>query len=160
MKSIIIYATKYGCTEKAVRSLQKKLLGGTVSVNIGTETAPDLSSYDKVILGGPIYVGKTMKTLTDYMLQNLDVLKNKKLALFLCAGEQDPRKADALFAGAFPEELLKTAFMREVFGGELQWEKLDFITKLMLRLVKGIKEGYSRLSEEKIGKFAAEVVKI
>ena len=157
MKVIIIYATRYGCTEKAAKLLQKKLPGAVESVNIGNEKAPDLSLYDIVIIGGPIYIGKTLKTLTDYMRQNFDVLKKKRLALFLCAGEQDPRKTDALFTGAFPEELYKTAFTREVFGGELYWEKLDFMTKLILRLVKGKKEGYSRLSKEKIEKFAADI---
>lgn len=157
MKGIIIYATRYGCTEKAVKLLQRKIPGGTESVNIGKEKAPDLSLYDTVILGGPIYVGKTLKVLTDFMQQNLEALKKKKLALFLCAGEQDPQKKEALLTGAFPEELYKIAFMREIFGGELNWEKLDFMTKFMLRLVKGIKEGYSRLSEEKIIKFAADV---
>jgi menaquinone-dependent protoporphyrinogen oxidase len=157
MKGIIIYATRYGCTEKAVKLLQKKIPGGTELVNIGKQKVPDLSLYDTVILGGPIYIGKTLKVLTDFVQRNLDALKKKKLALFLCAGEQDPQKAEALFAGAFPEELCKAAFMREVFGGELQWKKLDFMTKLMLRLVIGIKEGYTRLSEGKIEKFAADI---
>jgi len=157
MKGIIIYATRHGCTEKAVKLLQKKLPDGIESVNIGKEKAPDLSLYDTVIFGGPIYVGKTLKPLTDYIQRNLDVLKKKKVALFLCAGEQDLQRTDALFAGAFPEELCKISFAREFFGGELYWEKLDFMTKLILRLVKGINGGYSRLSEEKIKKFASDV---
>lgn len=40
--------------------------------------------------------------------------------------------------------------IRHVFVGELYMDKPDFMTKLVLRVVKGIKEGYSRLPEAKI----------
>ncbi|HEX2946714.1 MAG TPA: flavodoxin domain-containing protein [Clostridia bacterium] len=163
MEGIIIYATKYGCTKKAAgllrEKLQEKLQSGMKAVDIGKEKAPDLSAYDVVILGGPIYVGKTLKPLADYMQKNLEVLKRKRLALFLCAGEQDPGQKELLLAGAFPEELRKIAVACEVFGGELNWDKLDFMTRLILRLVKGIKTGYYRLSQEKIEKFALDVSK-
>jgi menaquinone-dependent protoporphyrinogen oxidase len=91
------------------------------------------------------------------MQQNSEVLKRKRLALFICAGEQDPAVLEKQLASAFPEELYNRAIVREVFGGELYWGNLDFMTKLMLRVVKGIKEGYSRLSEVKIDSFARGV---
>ena len=156
MKGIIIYATRYGCTEKAAKILQKKI-PGIKTVNIMKEKAPDLSLFDTVILGGPIYVGKTLSGLASYMQQNIEILKKKKLALFLCAGEQDSVQIGRLLRDAFPEEIYRIAAVHEVFGGELRWEKLDFMTRLILKLVKGIKEGYSRLSEEKIGRFANEI---
>lgn len=157
MKGIIIYATRYGCTEKVVKRLQSKLPEGINTVNLAKEKAPDLSSFETVILGGPIYVGKTLKLLSDYMQQNVEVLKSKRLALFVCAGEQDPVLSEKQIASAYPGELYNCAVIREALGGELYWEKLDFVTKLMLRMVKGIKEGYSRLSEAKIDRFAKGV---
>jgi menaquinone-dependent protoporphyrinogen oxidase len=98
------------------------------------------------------------KAMSDYMRQNYEVLKGKRLALFVCAGEQDPTIAEKQLVSAFPEELYNRAVVREVFGGELEWNKLDSITKLVLRFVKGIKDGYSRLSEDKIDKFARRVL--
>lgn len=153
MKRIIIYATKYGCTEKAVRLLQSKISREIKAVNVAREKAPDLSSFDTVILGGPIYVGKMHAALSAYMQQNREALKEKRLALFVCAGEQDPALMEKQLASAFPEELYNRATVREVFGGELYWDRLDMMTKLILRVVKGIKEGYSRLSEAKIDRF-------
>jgi len=157
MKGIIIYATKYGCTEKAVKLLQSKISGEIKTVNVAKEKAPDLSLFDTVILGGPIYVGKMHGALSAYMQQNHEVLNRKRLALFVCAGEQDPALMEKQLASAFPEELYNRAIAREVFGGELYWDKLDLMTKLILRVVKGIKEGYARLSEVKIDKFARGV---
>lgn len=153
MKGIIIYATRYGCTERAVKLLQSKIPGGMEAVNVAREKAPNLSLFDTVILGGPIYVGKMHNALSSYMKQNHEALKGKRLALFVCAGEQDPALMKKQLASAFPEELYNRAIMREDFGGELYWDKLDMMTKLILRVVKGIKEGYSRLSEVKIDRF-------
>ena len=158
MKGIIIYATKYGCTEKAVKLLQSRIPDGMKAVNVAKEKAPDLSLFDTVIIGGPIYIGKMYKVLSDYMQKNCDVLKRKRLALFICAGEEDPAIIEKQFASVFPEELYRHAVIREAFGGELNLDGLDFGTKLMLRIVKGIKEGYSRLSESKIEKFARALV--
>ncbi len=154
MKGIIIYATKNGCTEKAVRLLQAKLPEGVKAVNLENEKAPDLSSIDTVIIGCPIYVGKTLRIMTDFVQQNHEILKSKNMALFVCAGEQDTARSQKLIASTYTEELYHHAIIRESFGGELHWDKLDFITRIMLRLVKGIKEGYFRLSEEKIDQFA------
>lgn len=157
MRGIIIYATKYGCTEKAVKLLQSKIPQEIKAVNVAREKAPDLSSFDTVILGGPIYVGKMHGALSAYMRQNLEALKGKRLALFVCAGEQDPVLSEKQLTAAFPEELNNRAIIREAFGGELYWDKLDFMTKLILRVVKGIKEGYARLSAAKIDKLAKAV---
>jgi len=134
--------------------LQSKIPGGIRTVNVAREKAPDLSVFDTVILGGPIYVGKMHGAMSAYMRRNLEALKSKRLALFICAGEQDPALMEKQFAAAFPEELYKGAMAREVLGGELYWDKLDFMTKLILRAVKGIKEGHSRLSGVKIDRLA------
>jgi menaquinone-dependent protoporphyrinogen oxidase len=154
MKGIIIYATKYGCTEKAVKLLQSDISEEIKTVNVVKEKAPDLSLYDTVILGGPIYIGKMHRELSDYMKQNCEVLKTKRLALFICAGEQNPALMKKQLASAFPEELYNHAIIREVFGGELHLNKMNLITKLILRVVKGITADYSRLSKEKIDCFA------
>lgn len=157
MKYIIIYASRHGCTEKAAKLLQEKLTEGTRAVNIEMEKVPDLSSFDTVILGGPVYIGKMHEKLSAYMKSQRDILKTKRLALFICAGEQDPIQRERLLVSAFPEELFACAIMREVFGGELSLKNLSFVKRLLLRFVKGIKEDYARLSEVKIDKFARRI---
>lgn len=157
MKAVIVYATRYGCTEKAVKLLQSKMSDETRAVNVAREEAPDLSAFDTVILGGPIYVGKMHGALSAYMRQNREALKRKRLALFICAGEQDPAVIEKQLAAAFPEELASRAVVREVLGGELHLDQLDWATKLIIRIVKGIKEDYSRLSEVNIDRLARGV---
>lgn len=156
MKGIIIYATKYGCTEKVVKMLQSKIPIEVKTVNVEKEKITDLTEFDIIILGGPIYIGKIPKKLSDFIQENREILKSKKLALFLCAGEQDVTNMENLLLTAYSEELYNHAITREVVGGELHLSKLDFITRIMLRVVKGIKKDYSRLSEAKINKLAKE----
>jgi menaquinone-dependent protoporphyrinogen oxidase len=157
MKGVIIYATRYGCTEKAVKLLQAKIPGGMAAVNVAKEPAPDLSAFDTVILGGPIYLGKMHGALSAYLRRNREALLGKRLALFICAGEQEPAVVEQELADAFPKELADRAVVREAFGGELHLDRLDWATKLVIRLVKGIKADYARLSETRIDRLAREV---
>ena len=157
MKGIIIYGSKYGCTEKAVKMLQSKLHAGFGAVNLSKGEAPDLSHYDAVILGGPVYAGKTLKEVNSFMTQNIDALKEKRLGLFLCAGEENTEKRKEMLASVFPGELCSRATVMEVIGGELYWDKLDFFTKLILRVFIGVKDGYARLSEGTISSFAKTI---
>lgn len=158
MKEIIVYTTKHGCTEKAVKLIQLKADKEIKAVNLALEKVPDLHHYDTIILGGPIYVGKLPKELSTFIQQNLTILKNKRLVLFLCAGEQDPIVIDKLFSSAFSEELYKLAIYREALGGELHLDQLSFITKMMLKIIKGIDKDYSRLSEDKIEKLTRRII--
>lgn len=158
MKGIIVYATKYGCTERAAKLLKSKLSDDFDMADLKNGQVPELSSYDTVILGSPVYMGRMLKEMTDYMQQNVDVLKNKKLGLFLCAGENDPVKKKELLDTVFPRELSSHAFATEIFGGELDLKNVNAFMRFMLRVCIGIKEGYSTLSEEKIDSFSKAVV--
>lgn len=158
MKMLIIYATKYGCTQKAVTLLKSKLCENVSSINIMKDKVPDLKEYDTVILGGSIYVGKIQKQMHNYMLKHAEELKTKRLGLFICAGEQDPVIIEKQLKTSFPKELFSHAIIKETFGGELHIEKISFIEKHMIRIVKGIKQNYSRLSEDKIDKFAKNIL--
>jgi menaquinone-dependent protoporphyrinogen oxidase len=160
MKSIIIYTTKYGCTEKAVNLLRSKLPLDVKCFNLEKDGVPNLSLFDTVILGGPIYVGKLQKSLCLFIQNHLEELKARRLALFVCAGEEDAVKSEEQLAAAFSQELFQHAFAWEAFGGELQINKISFIEKLMIRIVKGIKESYFKLSEDKIDSFAKRLMTV
>ncbi|GLC31603.1 flavodoxin domain-containing protein [Clostridium omnivorum] len=154
MKSIIIYSTKHGTTEKAARILSAKLPGEVVLKNIMKENVSSLEEYDNVILGGSIYIGKVQKNLTEYMQKNLKELLSKRVSLFLCAGETNEELAAKQIKGAFPEELYKAAICKDSFGFEFNFDKLNFFEKLIMKKVKGVKESYYELKEDSIDRFA------
>ncbi|MHB9142378.1 MAG: flavodoxin domain-containing protein [Paludibacter sp.] len=156
MRSLIIYATKYGCVEKAANMLKSKMNGEVFLVNITEEKVPSLDDFDNVILGGSIYIGKIQKTLTNYIKSNLPFLLHKRIGLFICAGESEPVRTKEL-AEAFPAELFNHAAAKEVFGHELCYEKLNVLDKLIMRSIKGVTKSSSDLSEQKIENFAKTI---
>ncbi len=157
MKTLIIYATKYGCTKKATDLLKSKLNGDSFAVNIMEANVPKLKEYDTVVLGGSVYKARVQKQLSDFMNRNIEELCTKKLGLFICGGEQDTGLIKKQINASFPEILLSHAITKECFGGELYIEKISFVEKHLIRIIKGIKEGYKRLSEDKISTFAASL---
>ena len=91
MKNIIIYATRYGCTAEVAKRIQKELESDSTLVNIMAEKVPPLDSFETVILGGSIYIGKVQKELTSFVNANLKQLLSKKSACF-SAPERPSRK--------------------------------------------------------------------
>lgn len=157
MKSIIIYSTKYGSVEKAAKTLKSKMSGEVLLVNVIKETVPSLDEYDNVILGGSIYMGKTQKELTNYISKNLPLLMNKRIGLFICAGLPDPQARAKELASAFPPELYDHAVCKEILGHEINYEKINFFDKMVMKAVKGDKNSSSQFYEDKIDNFAKAI---
>lgn len=67
---------------------------------------------------------------------NFPYLLQKRLGLFICAGEPEPKSTQEL-AEAFPAELFNQAAAKDVFGYEFCFEKLNFLDKFIMRRVKG-----------------------
>lgn len=159
MKTIVIFATKYGCVENAVTILKTKLEGQVQLVNIMKENVPSLDHYEKVIIGGSIYVGKIQKKISKFVDKNLSILLTKQVGLFICAGEKKEEVREKELVDAFPRALFNQAICKEIFGYEIHYEKLNFLEKKMVAAVLGHKEGCRELSVEKIERFAKVVSK-
>jgi menaquinone-dependent protoporphyrinogen oxidase len=154
MKTIIIFATKYGCVENAVGILKSMLTGEVKQVNIMKENVPSLDHFDHVIIGGSIYVGRIQKKLSKFVDKNLSELLTKRIGLFICAGEKKEEVREKELVDAFPNELFEHAICKDIFGYEIHFEKLNFLEKKMVAAVLRLKMSCSELSVEKIKRFA------
>ena len=152
MKTIIIFTSKYGCTEKAAELLKSRLGGKVDVVNLIRAQEPSLADYDMVILGGSIYFGKIQKEMTAYISKITPELEKKRVGLFICAGNKE--QAAQVLHKSFPSELLHEAAAAEVFGDEIYYDKLSLMDKFVIRMVKGKERSGSGLSLETIEKFA------
>lgn len=160
MKNLIIYSTKYGFVKKCARNLKLKLNKETEVVDIASKQKIDLDQYDCIILGGSIYMGKIQKKMTKYIEKNIEKLLTKNIALFICTGEADEKKARDFLNNSFPEKLNKKAISREVFGGQFKLEKLTALERFVIVKIIGITEDFTRLNEENIIKMADIINKI
>jgi len=159
MKTLIVYSTKHGSAEKAANILKTKLKGEVHIVNVTLKPAGELEGYDNVIIGGSIYIGKIQKKLSNFIDTNLPLLLEKKIGLFICAGEKDEVLKEKELVSSFPPSLFKHAIVKEVFGFEIDMDKLNFFEKFIMSKVKGVKTSVHELSEEKIHTFSDNINK-
>lgn len=161
MKTIIIYSSTYGYAKDCASELLKQLKGEVTLVNVSTDKIPPINEFDNVVIGGSIYMGQISKKIKAYCTSNVDLLKNKRVGLFLCCGL--PENLEKNIKNSFPEELLKKAISIESFGGELRVEKMKLTHKILTGFIKkaAAKEGKALAKQmpENIAKLAAIINK-
>ena len=134
MKTLIVYATKYGCTQDCVSTLKDKLSGEVHAFDTVKGNVPDAKDYDSVIIGGSVYMGQINKKLKGYMEKNKEVLLSKKLGLFVVCGFMDKQQEN--LGNAFPQVLRSHAASVECFGGEIRKDKMGFLHKKVVAMLE------------------------
>ena len=123
MKTLILYYSKYGTTEKCAQSLADKLEGGADVVGYKERRNADIDKYDTVIIGAPVYMGM-LKKMKSFCEKNLSKLLTKKVGLFICHMDQE-EPIDEKSKRYFPQELIDHATSIIGFGGAMDTEKMS-----------------------------------
>lgn len=153
MNTLIVYATKYGCTKKCAELLSKELNDKADVMNLKNIGAIDISKYEKIIIGGSVYMGRIQKEVTEFCSKNLDKLKEKSIGLFLC-GMQEGDILSTEFTQNFPSELINIAKAMECLGGEFIFEKMNFMEKFIVKKISKVTSNKSSILEKNIHKLA------
>ncbi|MGK0466324.1 flavodoxin domain-containing protein [Clostridium sp.] len=153
MKTLIIYASKHGCTENCSYLLKDKINGEVKIVDIKKDSIPEITEFDNIIVGGSIYMGRIQKEINKFCLVNSSTLINKKLGFFTC-GMSENEIAEKQISTSFPEELLTTAVAKSYFGGEFIFNKMNFFEKFIVKKISKSDKDISKISEDNINKFA------
>ena len=153
MKTVIIYASKHGCTEKCSNLLKDKLHGEVKIVDIKKESMPEIILFDNIIIGGSIYMGRIQKEVNAFCLKNISALKKKKLGFFICCMSEN-EIAEKQIHTSFPEELLTDAIATQYFGGEFIFKKMNVLERFIIKKISKTNKDTSTLSQENINKFA------
>lgn len=153
MNTLIVYASKYGCTEKCAELLSKELDGEVDIINLKKVLDIDISKYKKIIIGGSIYIGKIRKEVIEFCSKYLDKLKEKQIGLFIC-GMQEGDIINTEFNENFNPVLIKIAEAKECFGGEFILDKMNFIERFIVKKVSKVRTNKSNILENNIQKFA------
>lgn len=156
METVIIYATKYGCTEKYAKSLSEQIKGKVELLNIKNNKEIDLTKYEKIIIGGSIYMGRIQKEVKELCVKNIDELKDKKLGFFICCMQKEEIAVKQLNE-SFPEELLINAIDKKIFTGELKISKMGFFDRLITKMVaKSDNDDFPKVDKDKDVSFINE----
>ena len=79
MKTLIVYDSKHGSTEKICNWI-KKGIGDADIYNVNNVSS---LNYDLILVGSPIYFGKPLKSVISFLDDKRDELKNKRIIPFV-----------------------------------------------------------------------------
>lgn len=133
MKTAIVYSSKYGTTKSCAALLENSLSDSVTLINIeeSPNTTIDLATFDTVIIGGAIHMGKISKKLNQFCQNNLQDLLTKQVAIYLCCGFSE-EYANYLQEN-FPKTLLTKATITAHFGGETKLDSMKLLDKLIVK---------------------------
>ena len=150
MKTIIVYATKYGAAGEIAQRIAKGI-DGAVIFDLKQGAVPDLAAFDCIIIGASVYAGSMRKEAKAFVSQNSNVLLGKKLGLFLSG--MGTSGGEAYFEKNFPADILQTAKAASLMGGIFNPQKANFIERFIMKLVTKQSGFVDTISDAKIKRF-------
>jgi menaquinone-dependent protoporphyrinogen oxidase len=151
MKTIIIYATKYGAAAEIAQRIAKKI-DNAVAHNL-KQGIPSLEGFDCIIFGSSVYAGMIRKEAKAFLAKNINILQDKKLGIFLCGIGETGEKT--FFDSNFPPDILQKAKAASFLGGIFDPKKAGAIERFIIKIVTK-KTGYiDTINDEKIEQFVS-----
>ncbi len=154
MKTVIVYATSHGTTEKVANIIASKL-GNTTLINLEKGGHIDLTQYQQVIIGGSIHAGSIQRKVREFCQRNMVQLLQMRVGLFICAMNEP--EFDNELKMSFPELLSNHALSKKVVGGEFIIEKMNFIEKFLVKKISGVSQTISKIDENRVVELVSEL---
>ncbi|MBP5431907.1 flavodoxin domain-containing protein [Ruminococcus sp.] len=151
MKTIVVYSSQTGFTQKYAEWLSKELNADIMTVKEALKKEDSFfDQYDAVIYGGWVSVEKINKV--DWFTKHILNWKNKKLALF-CVGSSPANFSGVknLLDKALTDEQKQYAKAFYCEGG-LAYEKMSFGTRMLMKTYVAMlksKKGNSEIDNER-----------
>jgi menaquinone-dependent protoporphyrinogen oxidase len=146
-KVLVTYASKYGSTGGVADAIGKELCSKDVAADVVLiKNAGNVGSYQGVVIGSAIYMGKWMSEAEDFVNKNRDILRLVPVAYFLvCMTLSRPTEKNRAEVLSYMDPILKAVpEIRPVgigtFAGALDYNNLSWFTKKIMKS-KGSPEG-------------------
>ncbi|MBM7615457.1 flavodoxin domain-containing protein [Alkaliphilus hydrothermalis] len=151
MQILILFTSKYGATEKALKLVAEGLKGQVDMIDIEEEACGEINQYDTIIFGGSIYVGKIQSKIIKFMEKHKKTLIDKNIAL-LISSKDGGEKISEFLEFNYPQWIVEQAFIKEGLGYEISIEKMSFYDKFVLKNLFKIEESDSKINYDVIKK--------
>jgi len=146
-KVLITYTSKYGSTGGVADAIGKEFCSKGMAADVVLiKNARNVSSYQAVVIGSAIYMGKWMSEAVDFVKKNKDNLRQVPVAYFLvCMTLSQPTEKKQAEALPYMDPILKAVpEIKPVgigtFAGALDYNNLSWLNKKILKS-KGTPEG-------------------
>lgn len=151
MKTLILYASKYGAAREIAHRISKNI-NGAVVCDLKQKDIPPLEQFDCVVIGGSLYAGKLRKDVKAFVTYNSNALCGKKLGLFLSG--LDASKEQSYFESNFAMSVLASAKAKSFLGGVFDPQKTNAFERFIMKTVAK-QSGYtSNILDSEIERFA------
>jgi len=157
-KWAVLFGSRYGSTRDASLWISEGM--GWVADVFDARENPDLSSFDGIIVGSGIYMGKIDQPLEDYLAKNAAAFSKKIKALFVvCGAGENPR------AQGYVDVLAKSCqtkpALTKVFPGRLTLKLLNAedykVQEDVAKRRNAAPEDYDRLQRKDCLKFGGDI---
>lgn len=157
MSTVIIYSSKYGCTEDCANYIKRSLsdISALVDINKTKFSTICIENYDTVIIGSSIYIGAISKKMQIFCKEYVDVLCTKRIGIFLCCGFS--ADMETYLTKNFSSVLLEKAVVTKCFGGEGRPNNMKGLDRLILKVATKGKHESLKISYENIDSFINEI---
>tara|TARA_B100001121_G_C18376953_1_gene474388 strand:+ start:126 stop:647 length:522 start_codon:yes stop_codon:yes gene_type:complete len=147
MNSLIIYSTTDGQTKKICETIREYSINKASYEIISLDEAfyKEINQYDRIIIGASIRYGRHNPNIYKFIKHNKSILDKKKSAFF--SVNVVARKPEKSTPGTNPymRKFLKKSCWEPnklgVFAGKIDYPKLSFINKNVIRLIMLITSG-------------------
>ncbi|QHT71313.1 hypothetical protein GXP67_33985 [Rhodocytophaga rosea] len=131
MKGLIIYKGKYGATDQYASWLSKAL--NLPAVLPEQLSSGQFSQTELLVMGTSVYIGKFQ--IRDWLQQNISLIRDKKLFLFVVSGTpvEEKEKLESFVVANVPAEIRRNT---EIFflPRKLTYANLSWLDKILLRM--------------------------
>lgn len=141
MKTLILYASRKGQTEKIAKRLARRLEEIGHDVTVGEVDSPrsvDLEPYELVVLGSSVKFGKHSGAIADFVRANRSALAGRATAFFSVGASAIPGTPGGQEAARKQIEdfFVETAWqptLATMFAGAVPYTQHDPISRLVLK---------------------------
>jgi len=157
MRVLILYGSKTGTTESCAMKIKASIQSEDVTVvNLKKRFNGDLSAYDAVVVGTPLYMGKMSKYVERFFSENSTKLLSTKLHLFVCGLARGAEGVE-LLKKQVPSKIFNHAVQVKQLGGEVHIEKLNPIYKFVMKKVLAESKPDLGLLDDEIVEFGLNI---
>lgn len=154
MNTLIVYASRNGFTQKIVELLSDQLKGNVSAQICDRDYTVDLTRYDNIIVGSPIYYGRMNNSVLDFCMKYQELLKSKRFSIFAVGA--DGASALDVVKNALPDDLVAHAGLKAYFGYGYDFDRMGFLERFIIRHLA--KQGHSetRIEESSLDAFVQD----
>lgn len=159
-KILILFASRSGSTADTASIIadELKLKQKDISVDVlPVKKAKDITSYDLIILGSAIHMGRPLPEMLSFIRSYCPILKTKTILCFaLCMNLRTETDKTIQESAAFLTPFSAcTPIETKVFAGSVDYSKLGFFSRLIVKMVKSPQGDFRKI--DIIKAWAAEI---